>query len=161
MLKKSAWPWVWMSVLVVILDQASKFYAQYHLFVNKPFYVFPFLNFNLQFNPGAAFSFLGNADGWQVFLFIGISSVVGLAVLIWLFRTDRANWFMALPLSLILGGAVGNLIDRIRYHYVVDFIDFHLGGWHFATFNVADSAISIGVALLLIKLVFFSHNTSR
>ncbi len=155
---KIAWPWFSLSIIIILFDQITKYFANHYLTLNEPFFVLPFLNFTLNYNPGAAFSFLGNADGWQVYLLAGISIVVSIVIFIWLMRTQRSDWLQAFALSLLLGGACGNLIDRIRFSYVIDFIDFHIKNWHFATFNIADSAISVGAFLLIIKLLFFAKN---
>lgn len=154
--KKNAWPWLFVSLFVVIADQVTKQMVLGHLHYGEPVKVLPFLNLTLRFNTGAAFSFLGNQGGWQVFLFAAISVVVSIALVFWIARLSRNNWLIALPLSLILGGAVGNLIDRIRLGYVVDFFDFHVNGWHFATFNVADAAVSVGAALLILRMIYES-----
>ena len=155
-IEKKAWPWFWLSIAVVLLDQLSKYFALRHLTFNDPLVLLPFFNLTLAFNPGASFSFLGNAGGWQVYLFSGLSFLVALALLIWLGRVPRSDRLMAAALSLIIGGALGNLIDRLHYGFVIDFFDFHLGGWHFAIFNVADSAICVGAFLLIINMLFFS-----
>ena len=154
--KKNALPWLFLSLTIIILDQITKYFANKYLVLGQPVKIFPFFNFNLQYNPGAAFSFLGAATGWQIYLLAGISIAVIIGVLFWLYRTPRSDWLMAMSLSLIVGGAIGNLIDRIRLGYVIDFCDFHIKTWHFATFNVADSAISIGAVLLVVKLLFSS-----
>lgn len=150
--KKHAWPWLIVSILVILLDQFTKFVFSHVLFLNEPVMLLPILNFTLQHNPGAAFSFLMGVK-WAAYFLAAISILVSIAILIWLFRTNRSEWLLCLGLSLILGGAIGNLIDRIRLNFVIDFVDFHLGSWHFATFNVADSAISIGALLLIINFL--------
>ena len=154
--QKRAGPWLWLSVVIIIIDQCAKYLANQYLALYQPIALLPFFNLTLKYNPGAAFSFLGAAEGWQIFLLAAISVIVMVVILVWLGRVKRSDWLLALPLSLILGGAFGNLIDRIRLGYVIDFFDFHIKTWHFATFNVADSAISVGAVLLIIKLVFFS-----
>lgn len=154
--KKSALCWLWMSAIIIVGDQATKYLVLRHLSYDQPVAVLPFLNFTLRFNTGAAFSFLGDASGWQIYLLAGISIVVSVLLIIWLSRLRYADWMTALPLSLILGGALGNLLDRVRFRYVVDFIDFHLGAWHFATFNVADAAVSVGAVGLILGLFYES-----
>jgi len=155
-INRSAWPWLWISVFVIMLDQCSKYLVLQHVLYDNPIRVFPFLNVMLRFNTGAAFSFLESANGWQVFVLAGISIVISLCLIVWVFRLTWCEWILAMPLCLILGGALGNLIDRLRFGYVVDFIDFHVGGWHFATFNIADSAVSIGATVLVIRLLYES-----
>lgn len=155
--KKAAWPWLWLSVFIILLDQLSKYLVVHHMAYGKPLYVLPFLNFTLNFNSGAAFSFLGRAGGWQIYLFAAISLVVSAVLIVWLGRLKRSDAMMAAGLSLIIGGALGNFIDRVRLTYVIDFLDFHIKAWHFATFNVGDSAICIGAFLLIVRLLFFTR----
>lgn len=154
---KNALPWLWVSGFIIVLDQFTKYFANQYLQLEQPLAIFPFFNLTLQYNFGAAFGFLGATNGWQVYLFAGISIIVIMIIFVWLIRLRRSDRLMAFSLSLILGGACGNLIDRVRFSYVIDFFDFHIDTWHFATFNVADSAITIGAALLIIKLLFFSQ----
>ncbi|AAO89950.2 signal peptidase II [Coxiella burnetii] len=150
---KKAWPWLWFSVLVILLDQLSKYLANHFLSLGHPVKILPFLNFTLNYNTGAAFSFLGTENGWQIIFFAAISFVVSIFLILWLSRTSRSEIMMLLGLSLIIGGALGNFIDRLRWSYVTDFIDFHIKDWHFATFNVADSAICVGVFLLIVHML--------
>ena len=151
---KNALIYTWISALVVLLDQMTKYVVLHNITVDQVVRVFPFLNFTLRFNAGAAFSFLSAASGWQVYLLGGISVVISVGLVVWLSRLQRSNLLTAIPLCLILGGALGNLIDRIRFGYVIDFIDFHIRAWHYATFNVADMAVSIGAVLLVLELLF-------
>lgn len=153
--EETAITWLWLSVFIILVDQVTKYLANKYLILSQPVKLLPFLNFTLQYNTGAAFSFLGAESGWQVYLLAAISLIVSVIVFLWLVRMKYPHWLMAFSLSLILGGALGNFIDRCRYGFVVDFIDFHIGQWHFATFNVADSAISIGAVLLIGKLLFY------
>lgn len=152
--RKSALSWTWVSLLVIVFDQATKYLALHHLSYDKPVAILPFLNFALRFNMGAAFSFLGGASGWQIYLLSAIAFVASVVLLLWLRQLKRSDAIAAIPLCLILGGAIGNLVDRVRFGYVVDFIDFHIRTWHFATFNVADAAVSIGAALLILRLLY-------
>ena len=148
------WLWLLISVVVIISDQASKSLVVASLYVAQSIPVLPFLNFTLVYNHGAAFSFLSDAGGWQVWflLLVAVSITVGLVV--WLYKTPRRLWLQSLALGLIIGGALGNIIDRIRLHKVVDFIHFHVGSWSFAIFNVADMAVSVGVFVLLLSFLF-------
>lgn len=145
--------WFWLSLIVVLLDQLTKWLAVGLLDPYRPLPLVANLNLTLMFNEGAAFSLLADAGGWQRWLFSGFALVVSLLLGIWLLRLEARERLMALALSLVLGGAVGNLIDRLRTGRVVDFIDFYVGDWHWPAFNVADSAISLGVALLLLGSV--------
>ena len=142
--------WLWLSLLIVILDQATKWLAEALLLPFQPVPLMPLLNLTLMYNEGAAFSFLANAGGWQRWLFAGFALVMTAVLTVWLLRLDKGDRVTAVTLSLIIGGAIGNLIDRVQTGRVVDFIDFYVGTWHWPAFNVADSAISIGIVLLLI-----------
>jgi signal peptidase II len=140
---------VWISLMVIGLDQITKLGVQQMLVPYQVIEFLPIFNLTLTFNEGAAFSFLSDAGGWQRWFFIGLSAFVSLVLLIWLARLNASDRWLAVGLALLLGGAVGNLIDRIVYGHVVDFLDFHWGEAHWPAFNVADSAITIGVVLLL------------
>lgn len=139
------------TVLVLIAaDQWSKAAITSHLSYGESVPVIAnFFNIVLVYNTGAAFSFLSGETGWQRWLFIGIT-VAAVALIMWMIRTHRDNKLFCWGLVLILGGAVGNLIDRIRLGHVIDFLDFVFGGWHFWAFNIADSAITVGAALLIL-----------
>lgn len=140
---------LWLSVVVCVADQATKWLALEHLQGGKVA-VAPFLNFALAYNTGAAFSFLSEAGGWQNFFFIGVATVVSAIIFFMLRRLKDTEKQVAVALALVLGGAVGNVIDRIRFGYVVDFIDAYYRIWHWPTFNIADSAITLGAILLVL-----------
>lgn len=152
-------PWVWLfvSAVVIVLDWHTKQMATAALELYRPIEVFSWLNMTLAHNYGAAFSFLSDAGGWQRWFFIILASGVSLALLVWLLRLPRNEWLTGLGLSLILGGAIGNLVDRIQLGYVVDFIDVYYKNWHYPAFNVADSAITCGVILLLLDVLLISR----
>lgn len=151
----SAARWLILSVLVVILDQITKAYISHHYLEFEFTKVLPVLDITLMHNVGAAFSFLASASGWQRWLFIGLAVVVSLALIVWLIRMrGGAHRMLAAGLALVLGGALGNVIDRIRLGYVVDFIHFHWDTAYFPAFNVADSAITVGAACLLLDAMF-------
>ena len=139
----------WLVPLIVIMDQLSKYLAEEFLVFQQPVAIIPYLNFTLSYNTGAAFSFLHQAGGWQNTFFIVVAILMSVVLLIILYRTPRKDLQLTVALWLVLGGAIGNVIDRIRLQKVVDFIDFYIGQWHFATFNIADMAISIGAILLI------------
>jgi signal peptidase II len=153
------WPWVWLGVtaLVVALDWVTKQRVSEELELYRPQEVFSWLNITLAHNYGAAFSFLSDAGGWQRWFFVVLALVVSVVLLVWLLRLPRREWRTGLGLALVLGGAIGNVMDRIKLGYVVDFIDVHFGGWHYPAFNVADSAITCGVILLLLDALLFSR----
>ncbi len=142
--------WLWLSVLVVVLDQATKWLAAAMLDPYRPLPLVPLLNLTLMYNEGAAFSFLASAGGWQRWFFACFAILMSVVLVIWLLRLGPRERLMAAALSLIVGGAVGNLIDRVLTGRVVDFIDLYVGDWHWPAFNVADSAITLGVILLLL-----------
>ena len=153
----SALPWLFLSAAIIVLDQLIKVIvlANLHPFVAHP--VIPgFLNWTLAFNTGAAFSFLANQAGWQRWLFSVLAVLVSAVLIRWLTKIPRDDWRSALPLALVIGGALGNLIDRVRLGHVVDFIQVYHGSWAFPSFNIADSAISIG-AVLLVCFGLFGH----
>ncbi len=145
--------WLWLSLLVVVLDQATKWLAVAGLEPFRPVPIAPLVNLTLMYNEGAAFSFLSSAGGWQRWLFAGFALVMTLVLVAWLLRLKPGERLMAAALSLVAGGAVGNLIDRVLTGRVVDFIDVYVGDWHWPAFNVADSAITVGVVLLLLSSV--------
>lgn len=155
--KDSSIIWIWLSVLVIILDQLTKLWADSVLEYGSPVSVFQGLNMTLVYNYGAAFSFLSDAGGWQRWFFILLSSVVSIVLVVWLYQTPANRRWTACTLALILGGAVGNLWDRIQYGYVIDFIDVYYQQWHWPAFNIADSAISIGVVMLIIDALWFDR----
>ncbi len=137
------------ALVLVIADQWTKLSITSNLRYGESVAITSFFNLVLVYNKGAAFSFLSNADGWQRFLFIGIT-LAAVGMLCWLIVKHESEKLFRWGLTLILGGAIGNLIDRIAYGHVIDFLDFHFAGWHFWAFNVADSAITVGAALLIL-----------
>ena len=151
-----AYAWLLMSVVIIVLDWWTKGLATESLTLYRPVELTSWLNMTLAHNYGAAFSFLSDAGGWQRWLFTGLASVVTLVLIVWLLRLPAGEKLTGAALGLIIGGAVGNLIDRVVNGYVVDFIDVYYQGWHWPAFNVADSAITGGVILLLLDGLFFS-----
>jgi signal peptidase II len=149
--KPNALAWLLLSLLVIGLDLWTKSVALAHLQLHQPVPVIEgWLNWTLTYNTGAAFSFLSDAGGWQRWFFSALAIVVSLLLAFWLTRIPRHDWRQALPFALIIGGALGNLIDRMRYGHVVDFVDAYWREHHWPAFNVADSAIvagAIGLAL--------------
>jgi signal peptidase II len=139
--------WLLLSAAVIVLDLATKAWVSSAFYLGEFREVLPVFNLVLAHNTGAAFSFLAGAGGWQRWLFTAVTVVISIALVIGLRRNDRP--LIATAFALVLGGALGNLYDRLTLGYVVDFLDFHWGAAHFPAFNVADSAITIGVALLL------------
>lgn len=159
MINKKQYLWFSLSGIIIILDQLSKIAADKCLsfHIAKP--VIPFFNLTLTYNKGAAFSFLNDAGGWQRWFFIGLSIVVSIILINWLIKLTHKERWTSLSLSLILGGAIGNLVDRVIYGHVIDFLDVYYKQYHWPTFNVADSAISVGAVILLFT-VFFTDESS-
>lgn len=143
---------MWLAVVlaIVALDLWTKSLASTHLVLYRPQAVTPWLNLTLAHNDGAAFSFLAGASGWQRWFLSAVAMGISAVLLVWLARQPTPARLLPSALVLVLGGAIGNLIDRLRYGYVVDFIDLHVAGWHWPAFNVADAAIVLGVILLLV-----------
>ncbi|MXZ81016.1 MAG: signal peptidase II [Gammaproteobacteria bacterium] len=139
-----------LSAALVGLDQIVKHLAIARLLGSPPVEVLPFLEWHLVYNTGAAFGFLHDAGGVQHYLFTGIAAVVSAAILVWLWRLPARSRLLSWALILVLAGGVGNLIDRIRYRHVVDFINLHYQDWYFPAFNVADMAITFGVICFLL-----------
>ena len=142
--------WLWLSLVVIVLDQATKFLVTRFFELYERVEVLPVLDFTLLHNTGAAFSLLADAPGWQRWFFIGLAGAVSVLLIVWIWRTPRGEKLLPLALALILGGAVGNVVDRIVHGYVVDFIHAHWGDAYFPAFNIADSAITIGAVLLIL-----------
>lgn len=142
--------WYALALVVILLDQYTKGLASGALEYARPQPVFSWFNLTLQHNSGAAFSFLSDAGGWQRYFFSGIAVLISAVLVVWLYRMPRAHWLLGLALALILGGALGNLWDRLALGYVVDFISVHYGPYYFPAFNLADSAITAGAACMLL-----------
>lgn len=143
--------WLWVSVLVLAIDYSSKIGAEMHLTLYQPLIILPVFNLTLVHNTGAAFSFLHSASGWQNMFFITLALVVSVMILCWLYLLRRRDRWLSVALNLVLGGALGNVWDRLSHQYVIDFLDFHIREWHFAIFNIADSAITIGALMIMIS----------
>ncbi|MCE3044852.1 signal peptidase II [Legionella sp. 16cNR16C] len=146
------WHWFIISILVIALDQISKYWASTHLVAYQPEPLIPMVNFTLAYNTGAAFSFLSGTGSWHRWFFAGFSIVMSIALIIWLVRLPNKAILQSLAVSLILGGAIGNLYDRALLGHVIDFIDVYYQNYHWPVFNVADSAICLGAFFLLLDL---------
>lgn len=145
---------LFLAAAVIIADQATKLLAETWLVPYRPVPLAALLDLTLSYNRGAAFSFLSDQGGWQRWLFVGVAICVCLFLLRWLAQLHRRERWLAFTLGLILGGALGNVMDRLLYGHVIDFIDVHYGRWHWPAFNVADSAITLGLIGLLLQLLF-------
>jgi signal peptidase II len=148
--RSSGLVYLWLTAAVVALDQLTKAAIEHSLGLYQSVVVLPVLEITRYHNTGAAFSFLADAAGWQRWLFTALALIVSVALVLWLRRIDRGDATLASAVALILAGALGNVMDRLRFGHVIDFIHVHWGEHYFPAFNVADSAITIGAALLLL-----------
>ena len=145
----SMWPWLAWAVVLLVADQVTKTLILDNYRLGESTVITSFFNIVRAHNTGAAFSFLASAGGWQRWLFTGIG-VAATVFIVWPLRAHPGQRLFCFALSSILGGAVGNVVDRMMHGYVVDFLDFHAAGWHFPAFNIADSAITVGAACLIL-----------
>jgi len=152
---KAMMKWLWLSVLALVLDQASKVIIDNAMQLYESIPVMPYFNLTYVRNTGAAFSFLSEAGGWQRWFFAALALTMSIVITVWLAKLKQHETLMAVALSLVLGGAVGNLIDRLAYGYVIDFLDVYVNNWHWPAFNIADSAITLGVFLMLLESLGF------
>ncbi|MBG7601806.1 MAG: lipoprotein signal peptidase [Gammaproteobacteria bacterium] len=145
--------WLWLSIAVIVIDQLTKLWIDSSMTLHERLPLIEgFFDLTLAYNPGAAFSFLADAGGWQRWFFTILSTVVTIILVVWLKRLPAYEKVNAVALALIIGGAVGNLIDRIAYGHVIDFLLVYYQQWSWPAFNVADSAISVGVVLMLLAM---------
>jgi len=158
----TGWVWLWLTLAVIVVDQLSKLWIVGHFHVDERVHLLPVLDITLWYNTGAAFSFLSSASGWQRWLFTALAFVVGVGLVLWLKRLKgRSQWLLSCSLALILAGAIGNVIDRLRIGHVVDFVLAHWNNAYFPAFNVADSAITIGAAFLLFDALRENRGAKR
>jgi signal peptidase II len=158
--------WLWLSILTVVLDQLTKKIAEAELLLHKPIAIFPSFNFTLMYNKGAAFSFLSEAGGWQRIFFVALSTIISIFLFFWLKQIanddkQKNNQLLQIAIALILGGAVGNLIDRAMTGAVVDFIQLYYSTYYFPAFNIADSAITVGAILLIADMLLESKRNIK
>jgi len=158
--------WLWLSVFIIVFDQLTKKAAEVELILHKPIAIFPGLNFTLMYNKGAAFSFLSDAGGWQRILFVALSTAISIFLFFWLKQItkdeeQKHNRLIQIAITFILGGAIGNLIDRANTGAVVDFIQVYYANAYFPAFNIADSAITIGAGLLILDMLLESGRNKR
>jgi signal peptidase II len=155
------WRLLWIAVAVFVADQLTKFAAANYLTQHGNVKLTSFLNFALVYNSGAAFGFLSSASGWQNIFFIVVTLIAGVVIL-WIFRRlNPKDKLLASGLMLILGGALGNLADRLIHGYVVDFVDVYYGAWHWPAFNIADSSITVGAVLLVMDAFGLSQRRKQ
>ena len=153
--------WYYLSAFIIIADQVTKNTATKNLLYGEHVNIFTGLNLILVHNTGAAFSLLSDAGGWQRWLFLLISLTVSIILVIWLYRLKENQLVISFSLALILGGAVGNLIDRIFLGYIIDFIDIYYKNYHWPVFNLADASITLGAALFILKNLFLTKNIDK
>lgn len=153
-IKKSGLRWLWVALLVLITDRITKHLALEYLPPYAEVPVIKYFNLSLAYNSGAAFSFLNSASGWQTYLFGGIAVAVCIGLLVWLSRLSSSQRWLCIALTLVMGGALGNLSDRFLYGHVIDFLDFYVNDWHWPAFNIADSAICVGAVMLLLDALW-------
>ena len=151
-------PWLGLALIIFIADQFTKVLILGYYQLGDATYVTSFFNVVRVHNSGAAFSFLANAGGWQRWFFTGIG-IAATIFIVWMLRAHAGQKLFSFALSCILGGAVGNVVDRMMHGYVVDFLDFHYAGWHFPSFNIADAAITVGAICLILDEVLRVRKT--
>lgn len=152
---------LWLTLVLIVIDQLTKQWVIRVFDLYESIEIMPYLNFTYVRNFGAAFSFLSEQGGWQRWLFTLLAITISVVLVIWLRRNPVHLWRQNLAFSLILAGAIGNVIDRLIYGYVIDFIDVYVNQWHWPAFNVADSAITIGAILMLVEAVFEPRRESQ
>lgn len=152
---------LWISVLVVVADQATKWIANTQLEFHQLTHVMPYFDWYLTYNKGAAFSFLADQGGWQRWFFAILTTIISIVLLVWLKKLEPEQKYTAIALCLIIGGAIGNLIDRVALGHVIDFIQIWLGTYPWPSFNVADMAISIGAVLLISADLFLGESNNE
>ncbi len=146
---ETGFKWLWITIVFLILDQVTKQLVVGSFSLGESLNILPFFDLRYVQNPGAAFSFLADQDGWQRWFFTAIATIASVIFLVWLAKTPKSNPLLSVALAFMLSGALGNLIDRALFGYVIDFLDFHISGKHWPAFNIADSAIFIGAALMI------------
>ncbi|MFT5634813.1 MAG: signal peptidase II [Cognaticolwellia sp.] len=141
--------WIWLTLILLVADQVTKQLVVSNMDLYQSIDILPFFNLTYVHNLGAAFSFLADQGGWQRWLFTAIAAIASIVFIVWLAKTPKQQALLSVAFALMLSGAVGNLIDRVLFGYVIDFIDFYGFGYHFPAFNIADSTIFMGAALMI------------
>lgn len=159
--KTSGLNWWWLTLLFLIADQVTKTWVANSFELYQSLSVLPFFNITYVHNPGAAFSFLADQDGWQRWFFTAIATIASVIFTVWLAKIPKTQKMLSIAVALMLSGALGNLIDRVLFGYVIDFLDFHIANKHWPAFNIADSMIFIGAALMIIDSIKNDHEKSE
>lgn len=149
-MRDSGLRFLWITVLFLVLDQVTKQWVMASMELYQSIPIMPFFNLTYVHNPGAAFSFLADAGGWQRYFFTILAIVVSIVLVVWLAKTPKTDKRISVAFCLILGGAIGNVVDRMLFGYVIDFLDFYYQSYHWPAFNIADSAIFVGAGLLIL-----------
>ncbi|OUS30392.1 signal peptidase II [Thalassotalea sp. 42_200_T64] len=157
--KNTGLRWLWLAIIMLVIDQVTKHTVVFFMDYRESIAVMPYFNLTYVHNPGAAFSFLADQGGWQRWFFTIIAAVVSVLLIVWMAKTPKQDKLIGIAFALILSGAVGNLIDRMMFGYVIDFLDFYLGNKHWPAFNVADSAIFVGAGLMILDALYNSDKS--
>jgi len=157
--KNSGLSWLWLTLIFLVADQVTKQMVAGSMELYQSIEVLSFFSITYVHNLGAAFSFLADQGGWQRWFFTAIAAIASIVFIVWLAKTPKENKLLSIAFALLLSGAVGNLIDRVLFGYVIDFLDFYIGTSHWPAFNVADSAIFVGAALMIVDS--FKNNESQ
>lgn len=150
--------WLWLALVVLVVDLSVKQWIMDNFQLYETRELIPFFNLHYAHNPGAAFSFLAGENGWQRWFFAGIAIGIAVVLLVMMYRARVSQKLNNIAYALIIGGALGNLFDRMVHGFVVDMIDFYVGNWHFPTFNIADTGICVGAALIVLEGFLGSSN---
>lgn len=160
-MKSTGLRWLWLALVVLVVDLGSKQWVMTHFQLGESLPLIPFFNLTYAHNPGAAFSFLADKDGWQRWFFAVIALAITAALLVLMYRSSASQKLNNMAYAMIIGGAVGNLTDRIVHGYVIDFVDFYINDWHYPIFNIADAGICIGALLIVLEGFFVSSEKKR
>ncbi|SEA41332.1 signal peptidase II [Lonsdalea quercina] len=160
-MKSTGLRWLWLALVVLVVDLGSKQWVMTHFQLGESLPLIPFFNLTYAHNPGAAFSFLADKDGWQRWFFAVIALAITAALLVLMYRSSASQKLNNIAYAMIIGGAVGNLTDRLVHGYVIDFVDFYINDWHYPIFNIADAGICIGALLIVLEGFFVSSEKKK
>lgn len=160
-MKSTGLRWLWLALVVLVVDLGSKQWVMTHFQLGESLPLIPFFNLTYAHNPGAAFSFLADKDGWQRWFFAVIALAITAALLVMMYRSSASQKLNNIAYAMIIGGAVGNLTDRLVHGYVIDFVDFYINNWHYPIFNIADAGICIGALLIVLEGFFVSSEKKK